>query len=596
MNIRAFFLFIAIILSSVCNADPPHIERDTIKKICRYVDCHYQLDEFYQKYYFTKTFHKVLAISYYKNTRTNRYTIDYFGVTNERNSVGEARRFALKSCNTKGKKCEVLLRNNSIENEYLYKLLIKKPIVVPSNAVAFGNSFKCISGFKKSGNSCIKKSNVVPSNAVAFGDSFKCNFGFKKSGNSCIKIIPPANAYLTGFESQGWKCYSGFKQYGNSCVKNTVVNNTSSSSSSNTTSSSRVNNTNSDWSILWIIAGVFLIFKLLFRKKNVEPAPKPIVVAKKKEQVVITKPIPKPKPAVAAKKSPQTLLGKKREINKQLKNGLITKRTADLRIKKAIEAEKMRLIIEKNRNKPYKKKVKPKTKRKRPPLPTRKPRSAKPSIKKAKVVIPKPKNKIPPKPIKVPPSHFAPGSTKGFKIINFEQGSKNWLKWRHEGIGASNAPTIMGDNRFETAEELLYQKKNKIDTEPNEQMLLGIKLEPKARELYIKETGIKVKPQCVQDNKFPWLIASMDGISDDLQHIIEIKCGRSAYWQARKGIVPDYYYGQLQHTMMITRLYKIDYWCYWPGERGILQTVGRDDSYIKLLFKAEQAFYKRLVS
>ena len=246
----------------------------------------------------------------------------------------------------------------------------------------------------------------------------------------------------------------------------------------------------------------------------------------------------------------------------------------------------MRLIIEKIHNKPYKKKVKPKTKRKTPPLPTRKPRSAKP----------KSKNKIPPKPIKVPASHFAPGSTKGFKIINFEQGSKNWLKWRHEGIGASNAPTIMGDNRFETAEELLYQKKNKIDTVPNEQMKLGIKLEPKARELYIKQTGIKVKPQCVQDNKFPWLIASMDGISDDLKHIIEIKCGRSAYWQARKGIVPDYYYGQLQHTMMITRLYQIDYWCYWPGERGVLQTVDRDESYIKLLFKTEQAFQKRLES
>ena len=555
MNIRTYALLITLILSSVCYAEPPHIERDTIEKICRYVDCHHQLDEYYQKYYFTKTFSKVLAISYYKSSRTKRYTIDYFGVTYEMNSVGEARRYALKNCNTKGKRCEVLLRNNSIENEYLYKLLIKKPIVVPSNAVAFGDSFKCISGFKK-------------------------------SGNSCIKIIPPANAYASGFESQGWKCNSGYTQYGNSCVKNTVVNNTSSSSS--TTSSSRVKNKTSDWSILWIIAGVFLIYKLLFRKKNIEttPKPKPIVVAKKKEQVVITKPASKPEPAVVAKKSPQTLLGKKREINKQLKNGLITKRTADFRIKKAIEAEEMRLIIEKIHNKPYKKKVKPKTKRKTPPLPTRKPRSAKP----------KSKNKIPPKPIKVPASHFAPGSTKGFKIINFEQGSKNWLKWRHEGIGASNAPTIMGDNRFETAEELLYQKKNKIDTVPNEQMKLGIKLEPKARELYIKQTGIKVKPQCVQDNKFPWLIASMDGISDDLKHIIEIKCGRSAYWQARKGIVPDYYYGQLQHTMMITRLYQIDYWCYWPGERGVLQTVDRDESYIKLLFKTEQAFQKRLES
>ena len=62
------------------------------------------------------------------------------------------------------------------------------------------------------------------------------------------------------------------------------------------------------------------------------------------------------------KKSPQTILGKKREINKQLKNGLITKRTADSRIKKVIEAEKMNLIIKNINTKPNKKKVKSTTK------------------------------------------------------------------------------------------------------------------------------------------------------------------------------------------------------------------------------------------
>jgi hypothetical protein len=57
------------------------------------------------------------------------------------------------------------------------------------------------------------------------------------------------------------------------------------------------------------------------------------------------------------RKSPQTLLGKKRVIDKKLKDGLITERTAVIQTNKAIAAEKMRLIIKNQRNK---KKVKSK--------------------------------------------------------------------------------------------------------------------------------------------------------------------------------------------------------------------------------------------
>lgn len=182
-----------------------------------------------------------------------------------------------------------------------------------------------------------------------------------------------------------------------------------------------------------------------------------------------------------------------------------------------------------------------------------------------------------------------------FKIIDLEQGSEEWLDWRHSGIGASDASTVMGDNRFQSPDQLLHQKINKINVEPNEKMRLGTELEPEARDLYIKETGINVKPLCLQSKKYSWLIVSMDGITDDYQHIVEIKCGRSAYWQARKDIVPNYYYGQLQHQMMVTGLNQVDYWCYWPGQKGILQTVLRDDKYIDVLLKKEKNFIKQLL-
>ena len=181
-----------------------------------------------------------------------------------------------------------------------------------------------------------------------------------------------------------------------------------------------------------------------------------------------------------------------------------------------------------------------------------------------------------------------------FHVIDLEQGTEEWLDWRHSGIGASEASTVMGDNRFQSASELLYQKKNKINTESNEKMRLGTSLEPEARDLYIAETGMLVEPLCLQSKEYSWLIASMDGITDDYGHIVEIKCGKSAYWQANRGKVPSYYYGQLQHQMMITGLEFVDYWCYWPGYEGVLQTVVRDEPYIRRLLRAEKEFIEKL--
>ena len=70
----------------------------------------------------------------------------------------------------------------------------------------------------------------------------------------------------------------------------------------------------------------------------------------------------KPRKPLPSKISSQTLyIRQKREINRKLKQKLITKKTAETQLKKAAELEEMRLIIENKGKKPeVKKKVKPK--------------------------------------------------------------------------------------------------------------------------------------------------------------------------------------------------------------------------------------------
>ena len=148
---------------------------------------------------------------------------------------------AFKSSNSQGWSCSYTYYYQ--QNEKCLKL--------PSYARANKdkNGYYCISGYKKSNNSCVTNKITIPPNAYASSNSqgWKCNYssyqnngaclklpanalasngggyyckaGYRKSSlqNACVlKVNVPANAYASG---SGWKCNSGFKQSGNSCIE-----------------------------------------------------------------------------------------------------------------------------------------------------------------------------------------------------------------------------------------------------------------------------------------------------------------------------------------------------------------------------------------
>jgi len=184
-------------------------------------------------------------------------------------------------------------------------------------------------------------------------------------------------------------------------------------------------------------------------------------------------------------------------------------------------------------------------------------------------------------------------STDHFTFIELRQGSIEWLEWRHKGIGASDASTIMGENRFKSAAQLLQEKRGPAqDYGQNLAMTRGTELEPEARRLYVAKTGKEVRPACLQSTRFDWLRASLDGLAINNDAVVEIKCGQSAYRIASQTrSVPDYYYGQVQHILAVTGLESLDFWCYWPGYPALLIPVPRNDSYIQRLLEKELEFW-----
>jgi putative phage-type endonuclease len=183
-----------------------------------------------------------------------------------------------------------------------------------------------------------------------------------------------------------------------------------------------------------------------------------------------------------------------------------------------------------------------------------------------------------------------------FIIVELQQQTDEWREWRHNGIGASDAFTIMGENRFKDAAELLQEKRGPArDFGQNEAMAQGIEREPEARRRYIAKTGRDVGPACLQSTRYDWLRASLDGLATSHDAVVEIKCGDSNYRRvSQSGCVPDYFRGQLQHILAVTGFDSVDFWCYCPRCPELLLPVERDDAYIERLLNKELEFWNRV--
>jgi len=204
-----------------------------------------------------------------------------------------------------------------------------------------------------------------------------------------------------------------------------------------------------------------------------------------------------------------------------------------------------------------------------------------------------------------------------YDIIDHEQGSGAWLHWRHGGIGASDAPALMGENPWKRPARLFTEKTatlkpyygrpralpatdlfapaKPVPQTAGSAMARGNALEPYARALYCETVGVALEPACVQSRSYGWQRASLDGINFGAQRLVEIKCGDKVYAHTEaSGTVPGYYVGQLQHIMAVTGFAEIDFWVWLPGKAGLLLTVPRDEDYIGRMTATEAAFWARV--
>lgn len=179
------------------------------------------------------------------------------------------------------------------------------------------------------------------------------------------------------------------------------------------------------------------------------------------------------------------------------------------------------------------------------------------------------------------------------------QGSPEWLAWRLRGIGASDAPIIMGKSPYTRAYEL-FKHKTGQGADPKRNPILqkirerGRRLEPLARAQYEKQANTTVTPIVAESAVHPFIRASFDGFDVFSGEPLEVKCpGERAHKLALSGIVPEEYVDQVQQQIFVAEADWANYYSF-DGQNGVLLRVPRDQARIDAIVAAELTFWDRV--
>jgi putative phage-type endonuclease len=163
------------------------------------------------------------------------------------------------------------------------------------------------------------------------------------------------------------------------------------------------------------------------------------------------------------------------------------------------------------------------------------------------------------------------------KIINHEQGSPSWLAWRRQGIGSSDIAAICGICPYRTRTDVMREKLGFGQTFVNPAMERGKKYEAEARNLYNETAGTKFVPLCIEHEKHPYFIASLDGYYKG--KILEIKVpGKKTIDLVKLNKIPDYYRFQIHWQLYVSGAHEGIYCVYDPETGGMWNLNVEEDS------------------
>ena len=168
-------------------------------------------------------------------------------------------------------------------------------------------------------------------------------------------------------------------------------------------------------------------------------------------------------------------------------------------------------------------------------------------------------------------------------------GSPEWVTWRNRGLGASDLPTVVGVNPYQSEYELAAVKRGL--SEPfagNARTAWGHRMEAVGIEVYRETTGAEVVTgETLGDPRWPHLWATLDGRAGRVG--IEVK------WTARWDALPRRVEVQALAGIGLADLDAMDVVRLSAYGEPLILRVERDDAAIADLLPLGEAWYVRYV-
>ena len=129
----------------------------------------------------------------------------------------------------------------------------------------------------------------------------------------------------------------------------------------------------------------------------------------------------------------------------------------------------------------------------------------------------------------------------------------DWLEYRKQGIGGSDASVVCGISRYKSPVELWMEKTDQLQAQDaGEAAYWGSQLEALVRAEFTKRTGIEIKTvnQLLQSEEHPFMLANLDGICEVAELgtcIFEAKTASAYRGGEWEDTIPDEYMRQIQH-------------------------------------------------
>lgn len=188
--------------------------------------------------------------------------------------------------------------------------------------------------------------------------------------------------------------------------------------------------------------------------------------------------------------------------------------------------------------------------------------------------------------------------------IEIHDDREAWLEARLDGIGGSEAPTVLGVNPYCAPIKLWGEKTGRLTPdEPSWRMTLGTRLEPVIRDMAVEQTGYAIEaaaPWTIhRHSKHSWAFASLDAkilpIDERGPGVMQIKNvhGLSAHnWD--DGQIPLHVQVQVQHEMFAAELAWAVVVAFLGGDQLVVREVARNERFIEAMVAKELEFIECL--